>query len=144
MVFNIVVVCTHCHSILLCKSSQHRSCFWVDIVNLTNAVEYRLILWNEWHWEERVYWDLFWLIVYEIVQIYPWLLSQYESLKSLVIFGLCDFVLVASRRSSEELIFEGRVTVNGSVCNTPQVSFVIPCLLIGFSPPCRDGFLIQV
>ncbi|CAK9313417.1 unnamed protein product [Citrullus colocynthis] len=27
---------------------------------------------------------------------------------------------VASRRSSEELIFEGRVTVNGSVCNTPQ------------------------
>lgn len=28
---------------------------------------------------------------------------------------------VASRRSSEELIFGGRVTVNGSVCNTPQV-----------------------
>ncbi|KAL7184452.1 hypothetical protein ACSBR2_026581 [Camellia fascicularis] len=27
---------------------------------------------------------------------------------------------VASRRSSEELIFQGRVTVNGSVCNTPQ------------------------
>ncbi|XP_058082143.1 putative ribosomal large subunit pseudouridine synthase SVR1, chloroplastic isoform X2 [Magnolia sinica] len=27
---------------------------------------------------------------------------------------------VASRRSSEELIFEGRVTVNGSVCNSPQ------------------------
>lgn len=27
---------------------------------------------------------------------------------------------VASRRSSEELIFEGRVTVNGSLCNTPQ------------------------
>ncbi|XP_048326388.2 putative ribosomal large subunit pseudouridine synthase SVR1, chloroplastic isoform X2 [Ziziphus jujuba] len=27
---------------------------------------------------------------------------------------------VASRRSSEELIFEGRVTVNGSVCNIPQ------------------------
>ncbi|MCD7470705.1 putative ribosomal large subunit pseudouridine synthase svr1, chloroplastic [Datura stramonium] len=27
---------------------------------------------------------------------------------------------VASRRSSEELIFEGRVTVNGSVCKTPQ------------------------
>ncbi|XP_043700673.1 putative ribosomal large subunit pseudouridine synthase SVR1, chloroplastic isoform X1 [Telopea speciosissima] len=27
---------------------------------------------------------------------------------------------VSSRRSSEELIFEGRVTVNGSVCNTPQ------------------------
>lgn len=27
---------------------------------------------------------------------------------------------VASRRSSEDLIFEGRVTVNGSVCNTPQ------------------------
>ncbi|KAK3025905.1 hypothetical protein RJ639_042378, partial [Escallonia herrerae] len=27
---------------------------------------------------------------------------------------------VASRRSSEELIFEGLVTVNGSVCNTPQ------------------------
>ncbi|XP_031257343.1 putative ribosomal large subunit pseudouridine synthase SVR1, chloroplastic [Pistacia vera] len=27
---------------------------------------------------------------------------------------------VASRRGSEELIFEGRVTVNGSVCNTPQ------------------------
>ncbi|KAK4279636.1 hypothetical protein QN277_011382 [Acacia crassicarpa] len=27
---------------------------------------------------------------------------------------------VASRRNSEELIFEGKVTVNGSVCNTPQ------------------------
>ncbi|XP_030548884.1 putative ribosomal large subunit pseudouridine synthase SVR1, chloroplastic isoform X2 [Rhodamnia argentea] len=27
---------------------------------------------------------------------------------------------VASRRGSEELIFEGKVTVNGSVCNTPQ------------------------
>ncbi|WCJ27616.1 hypothetical protein M5689_009347 [Euphorbia peplus] len=27
---------------------------------------------------------------------------------------------VASRRSCEELIFEGKVTVNGSVCNTPQ------------------------
>ncbi|CAK9159666.1 unnamed protein product [Ilex paraguariensis] len=27
---------------------------------------------------------------------------------------------VASRRSSEELIFEGKVTVNGSVCNIPQ------------------------
>lgn len=27
---------------------------------------------------------------------------------------------VASRRSSEELIFGGQVTVNGSVCNTPQ------------------------
>ncbi|KAH6801575.1 pseudouridine synthase family protein [Perilla frutescens var. frutescens] len=27
---------------------------------------------------------------------------------------------VASRRSSEELIFQGKVTVNGSVCNTPQ------------------------
>ncbi|CAM8898151.1 unnamed protein product [Rhodiola kirilowii] len=27
---------------------------------------------------------------------------------------------VASRRSSEELIFEGRVTVNGKPCNTPQ------------------------
>ncbi|PHT65012.1 hypothetical protein T459_29437 [Capsicum annuum] len=27
---------------------------------------------------------------------------------------------VASRRSSEELIFQGRVTVNGSVCKTPQ------------------------
>ncbi|KAF8397750.1 hypothetical protein HHK36_016672 [Tetracentron sinense] len=27
---------------------------------------------------------------------------------------------VASRRSSEELVFDGRVTVNGSVCNTPQ------------------------
>ncbi|CAN1149169.1 Putative ribosomal large subunit pseudouridine synthase SVR1, chloroplastic [Linum perenne] len=27
---------------------------------------------------------------------------------------------VASRRSSEELIFKGKVTVNGSVCNTPQ------------------------
>lgn len=32
-------------------------------------------------------------------------------------------VLVASRRSSEQLIFDGKVTVNGSVCNTPQVSF---------------------
>uniref|UniRef100_A0A3Q7IQ67 RNA-binding S4 domain-containing protein n=1 Tax=Solanum lycopersicum TaxID=4081 RepID=A0A3Q7IQ67_SOLLC len=30
---------------------------------------------------------------------------------------------VASRRSSEELIFQGRVTVNGSVCKTPQVKF---------------------
>lgn len=27
---------------------------------------------------------------------------------------------VASRRSSEELIFQGKVTVNGSVCKTPQ------------------------
>ncbi|XP_012570076.1 putative ribosomal large subunit pseudouridine synthase SVR1, chloroplastic isoform X2 [Cicer arietinum] len=27
---------------------------------------------------------------------------------------------VASRRSCEDLIFEGKVTVNGSVCNTPQ------------------------
>uniref|UniRef100_A0A0R0ED85 RNA-binding S4 domain-containing protein n=1 Tax=Glycine max TaxID=3847 RepID=A0A0R0ED85_SOYBN len=27
---------------------------------------------------------------------------------------------IASRRSCEELIFEGKVTVNGSVCNTPQ------------------------
>lgn len=27
---------------------------------------------------------------------------------------------VASRRKCEELVFEGRVTVNGSVCNTPQ------------------------
>uniref|UniRef100_A0A2C9VY59 RNA-binding S4 domain-containing protein n=2 Tax=Manihot esculenta TaxID=3983 RepID=A0A2C9VY59_MANES len=27
---------------------------------------------------------------------------------------------VASRRNSEELIFEGKVTVNGSVCNIPQ------------------------
>ncbi|KAM5555939.1 putative ribosomal large subunit pseudouridine synthase SVR1, chloroplastic [Rosa sericea] len=27
---------------------------------------------------------------------------------------------VASRRSSEQLIFDGKVTVNGSVCNTPQ------------------------
>ncbi|KAJ8765936.1 hypothetical protein K2173_020452 [Erythroxylum novogranatense] len=27
---------------------------------------------------------------------------------------------VASRRSSEELIFDSKVTVNGSVCNTPQ------------------------
>ncbi|RRT62034.1 hypothetical protein B296_00041179 [Ensete ventricosum] len=29
-------------------------------------------------------------------------------------------VLVASRRSCEELIFEGKVTVNGSVCTSPQ------------------------
>ncbi|KAG4908123.1 hypothetical protein JHK85_057620 [Glycine max] len=28
--------------------------------------------------------------------------------------------VIASRRSCEELIFEGKVTVNGSVCNTPQ------------------------
>ncbi|KAK1356422.1 Ribosomal large subunit pseudouridine synthase B [Heracleum sosnowskyi] len=27
---------------------------------------------------------------------------------------------VASRRSSEQLVFEGKVTVNGSVCNAPQ------------------------
>ncbi|KAL6123913.1 hypothetical protein ACLB2K_076429 [Fragaria x ananassa] len=27
---------------------------------------------------------------------------------------------VASRRTSEQLIFDGKVTVNGSVCNTPQ------------------------
>lgn len=38
-------------------------------------------------------------------------------------FGFMQFLSsVASRRSSEELIFEGRVTVNGSVCNTPQVT----------------------
>ena len=28
---------------------------------------------------------------------------------------------MASRRTSEELIFDGKVTVNGSVCTTPQV-----------------------
>lgn len=32
---------------------------------------------------------------------------------------------MASRRNSEELIFEGKVTVNGSVCNIPQVSYFI-------------------
>lgn len=32
-----------------------------------------------------------------------------------------DFAVVASRRTSEELIFDGKVTVNGSICNTPQV-----------------------
>lgn len=37
------------------------------------------------------------------------------------------FFLVASRRSSEELIFGGKVTVNGSVCNTPQV---IACIVM--------------
>ncbi|KAK6137898.1 hypothetical protein DH2020_028356 [Rehmannia glutinosa] len=33
---------------------------------------------------------------------------------------LVNDLLLASRRSSEELIFQGKVTVNGSVCNTPQ------------------------
>lgn len=28
---------------------------------------------------------------------------------------------VASRRNCEEIIFEGKVTVNGSVCTSPQV-----------------------
>ncbi|KAA0036495.1 putative RNA pseudouridine synthase aq_1464 isoform X1 [Cucumis melo var. makuwa] len=54
------------------------------------------------------------------------------SLPSNVLFTVITIVLlrshswyytrfsVASRRSSEELIFGGRVTVNGSVCNTPQ------------------------
>lgn len=32
-----------------------------------------------------------------------------------------DNDIVASRRTSEELIFDGKVTVNGTVCNTPQV-----------------------
>ncbi|KAL5054291.1 hypothetical protein RYX36_034973 [Vicia faba] len=38
---------------------------------------------------------------------------------------------VTSRRSCEELIFEGKVTVNGSVCNTPQK--IKPTVLIGTS-----------
>ncbi|PWA79241.1 pseudouridine synthase, RluC/RluD [Artemisia annua] len=42
--------------------------------------------------------------------------SEQPSCLSFVNFVL----LVASRRSCEELIFDGRVTVNGSVCNTPQ------------------------
>ena len=44
---------------------------------------------------------------------------------------------MASRRSSEELIFGGKVTVNGSVCNTPQVIAYIVMFafvfLLGFS-----------
>ena len=144
----------------LCKSSQHRGCFWVDIIILTNAVEY------SWYYEandiekKKFIEPCFgWLLtclwdctnqnsdLKDIVELFSLVsmiaVSIWKS-ESLVIFGPCEFVLVASRRSSEELIFEGRVTVNGSVCNTPQVSFVISCLLIGFSPPCRDGFRIQV
>ena len=34
-------------------------------------------------------------------------------------------ISVASRRSSEELIFGGKVTINGSVCNTPQVGALL-------------------
>ncbi|RDX85909.1 putative ribosomal large subunit pseudouridine synthase SVR1, chloroplastic, partial [Mucuna pruriens] len=34
--------------------------------------------------------------------------------------GFVIAVTIASRRSCEELIFKGKVTVNGSVCNTPQ------------------------
>ena len=41
---------------------------------------------------------------------------------------------MASRRNSEELIFEGRVTVNGSVCNTPQVGLLFHCLLASILP----------
>ena len=45
-------------------------------------------------------------------------------------FGFMQFLLsVASRRNSEELIFEGRVTVNGSVCNTPQVTHSSMCFI---------------
>lgn len=32
---------------------------------------------------------------------------------------------MASRRGSEELIFGGKVTVNGSVCTSPQVILVL-------------------
>ena len=39
-------------------------------------------------------------------------------------------ISVASRRSSEELIFQGQVTVNGSVCNTPQVSSYFCFILV--------------
>lgn len=50
---------------------------------------------------------------------------------------------VASRRSCEELIFKGKVTVNGSVCNTPQtrvdpgqdVIYVNGCRLAKKLPP---------
>ncbi|KAL6527132.1 hypothetical protein OROGR_016222 [Orobanche gracilis] len=50
---------------------------------------------------------------------------------------------VASRRSSEELIFQGKVTINGAVCNTPQtkvdpgrdVIYVNGCRLAKKLPP---------
>ncbi|KAL6578103.1 hypothetical protein OROMI_010431 [Orobanche minor] len=50
---------------------------------------------------------------------------------------------VASRRSSEELIFQGKVTINGAVCNTPQtkvdpgrdVIYVNGCRLAKRLPP---------
>lgn len=32
-------------------------------------------------------------------------------------------VVVASRRNSDELIFQGKVTINGTVCTSPQVYF---------------------
>lgn len=31
---------------------------------------------------------------------------------------------MASRRTSEQLVFQGKVTVNGSVCNAPQVTYL--------------------
>jgi 16S rRNA U516 pseudouridylate synthase RsuA-like enzyme len=37
-----------------------------------------------------------------------------------LLIRICIFV-VASRRSSDELIFQGKVTVNGTVCTAPQV-----------------------
>lgn len=42
------------------------------------------------------------------------------ALKLLIQFYI---VVVASRRNSDELIFQGKVTINGTVCTSPQVYF---------------------
>ncbi|RVW97757.1 putative ribosomal large subunit pseudouridine synthase SVR1, chloroplastic [Vitis vinifera] len=54
-------------------------------------------------------------------KVASWLASEFNAVNLKIFLWLLSFLsLVASRRNSEELIFEGRVTVNGSVCNTPQ------------------------
>lgn len=51
--------------------------------------------------------------------------SSYLQFLNLGIFSNgISFAIVASRRTSEELIFDGKVTVNGILCNTPQVLIV--------------------
>ena len=53
---------------------------------------------------------------------YPSLTSYIKSFSD-VYFNAFFYHLVASRRKSDELIFDGKVTVNGSVCKFPQVAF---------------------
>ncbi|KAF3645644.1 hypothetical protein FXO37_20869 [Capsicum annuum] len=50
---------------------------------------------------------------------------------------------VASRRSSEELIFQGRVTVNGSVCKTPQIVDIYSLCWQTKVDPARDVIYVN-